>query len=203
MVLPSSFRSCLRHLRKYTRAVVAFPKLVKFASMKKYILWYYAASDTLNSFYKGWVYKNMAEFFSKFKNDLRTCSGWFLSQFLYLSSFVFVTIFSHHFFHFFLHFSLYLFHVIQIFNICNILNIWNKFCMDWNKNILRTIQPETDHFFKNALAGHEKRGYYKTNRVYFNLIFEFHEMLSHRVSAVTKLKTTKKTPKILTYNIKI
>ena len=38
--------------------------------------------------------------------------------------------------------------------------------MDWNKNILRTIQPETDQFFKNAQAGHEKRGYYKKNKVY-------------------------------------
>ena len=33
--------------------------------------------------------------------------------------------------------------------------------MDRNKNILRTFQAETDPFFKNAQAGHEKHGSYK------------------------------------------
>ena len=40
--------------------------------------------------------------------------------------------------------------------------------MDWNKNILRTFQAETDQFFKNAQAGHEKRGSYKKKNVYVN-----------------------------------
>ena len=33
------------------------------------------------------------------------------------------------------------------------------------KNILRIIQPETDRFFKNAQAGHEKLGSYKKENV--------------------------------------
>jgi len=37
--------------------------------------------------------------------------------------------------------------------------------MDWNKDILRTIQPETDQFFTNTQAGHEKRGYYDTVQI--------------------------------------
>jgi hypothetical protein len=38
--------------------------------------------------------------------------------------------------------------------------------MDWNKNILRTIQTETNRFFKNAQAGHEKQGSYEKKWVY-------------------------------------
>ena len=31
---------------------------------------------------------------------------------------------------------------------------------------MRTFQAETDQFFKNAQAGHEKRGSYKKKKVY-------------------------------------
>ena len=51
-----------------------------------------------------------------------------------------------------------------------IFNIQNKFYMDRNKNILRTFQAETDQFFKNVQAGHEKRGSYKKKKVYVSIL---------------------------------
>ena len=48
--------------------------------------------------------------------------------------------------------------------------------MDRNKNILRTLQAETDQFFKNTQAGHKKCGSYKKKK----RVVHFQSRILHR-----------------------